>query len=236
MNIVAIACIGAMTVAVGGVQAGTNTPIYGAANGYRVAVRNFESTVLRAPSVSLSVERLVDDLEDSTSRLKMAARDPLRFDRLIARFIRADQLHAQVELTFFGNPIFQPDPELVACWSEVQLAYCDLVEEIRFLEQLRRSRGVRSARIVDRLDGPAGYRSGVFRGVPPQVYSSSLLVPRGGSPVTVTGPAERESVSLGSPRGVKLQRDPSDATPSRRRISTREQLRDAVIGAMLPRR
>ncbi|MCA9139816.1 MAG: hypothetical protein KDB00_23750 [Planctomycetales bacterium] len=165
-------------------RAGHHSAIYSAADGYREAVRAFERQVLRTPQMPSSVERLVDDLEDSTSRLKSAANDPARFDRLMDRFVATDQLHARVQLTFFGDPRFPPGPELESCWFTVDQAYGDLCYEIRYLQQIRSARRGQSVPIVDH--GYVGQSYGVVAPpVAPQINVQNSVI-YGNSPYRST--------------------------------------------------
>ncbi len=213
-----------------GVQGGGNTPIYAAASDYRDAVRDFERVVLRTPKIRSSVERLVDDLEDSTSELKSAARDPARFDRLIGRFVTTDALHARVELTFFGDPLYPPEPHLEESWMAVYEAYGRLVYEIRYLQQLRSAKRGRPVAIIDhRFDqqprslwGPA-----IGAPIPGDPYASRGLG-FGDIGPTVSGP------SL-TPGGAQLERSTGTSPPTRRIITTPDELRSAILGALLQR-
>jgi hypothetical protein len=247
-------------------DAANNTPIYSAADEYREAVRKFEYQVLRTPYVRKSAERSVDSLEDSTSRLKTAARDPERFDRLYDRFVQSDALYARVELTFFGNSLYPPDPILDEYWSVVAQAHSRLVREIIYLKALRQSRRGYSVPIVDhRADYPARpaaspvgaslsrtdpnsfYRSEYTPGIQAETYGprpalrSQTYRPAltgSPSPALPTSSAPALSPSSASPNGARLQRDAPVITPTpptRLRITTRDELRSAVIGAMLQR-
>ncbi|QEG02798.1 hypothetical protein Mal15_69190 [Stieleria maiorica] len=269
-------------------EAGGNSPIYVAASDYRDAVKAFERVVLRTPKIRSSVERLVDDLEDSTSDLKSAARDPARLDRLLSRFVATDALHCRVELTFFGDPIFPAEPRLEESWIAVYEAYGRLVYEIRYLQQLRSAKRGRPIAIVDhRYAPPTAYEPAVVARSPADAYRSATTgsvpsfrsatagsvpsftgsvpgvagvitgsvpgvtgsVPRviTGSVPGVTGsvPRVNRSATTGSvpgvsgpaalPRGARLQRPPGAPAPTRRIISTPEQLRSAILGAILQR-
>ncbi|WP_231743989.1 hypothetical protein [Stieleria neptunia] len=228
-----------------GVEAGGNTPIYAAASDYREAVRDFERVVLRTPKIRSSVERLVDDLEDSTSDLKSAARDPARFDRLVGRFVTTDALHARVELTFFGDPLYPPEPQLEESWLAVYEAYGRLVYEIRYLQQLRSAKRGHPVAIVDHRFDPqpaATWGPGVGAATPgdrytapglglgtrgPTVYGPSVSGPSVYGP-RVSGP----SVTRG---GAQLERSPRTSSPTRRIITTPDELRSAILGALLQR-
>jgi hypothetical protein len=241
-------------------DAAENTPIYAAANDYRAAVRRFESQVLRTPSVRKAAERTVDCLESSTSGLKTAARDPERFDRLYRRFVQTEAFHARVELIFFGNPLYPPDPLLDECWSVVAQAHSRLVQEILYLKTLRQSRRGDPLPIVDhRADfvpgpivGPVGasfstlerdsslYRSEYAPTFPSETFQlDPKSTPQGNRPARSGDPTQALTTRSGDRTGVLLQRDSGGVLrtpPVRIRITTREQLRSAVIGAMLQRK
>lgn len=247
------------------VFAGNRSPIYNAAHDYREAVRAFERQVLRTPRMPTSVERLVDDLEDSTSRLRSASHDPARFDRLMERFLATDQLHARVQLTFFGDPLCPPGPELESCWIAVDQAYANLSYEIRYLQQIRNIRRGNHVPIVDH-----GYTGQVYQTGPPTLASpinpsngrpfyQSTYAPTfrpetygprpalsGRSPTPALNPqtirpaisAPQQSVLRGPTgvhHGAQIQRSRPSAVPTQRIITTREGLRAAVTGALLQR-
>ncbi len=213
-----------------GVEAGGNTPIYAAASDYRDAVRDFERVVLRTPKIRSSVERLVDDLEDSTSDLKSAARDPARFDRLIGRFVTTDALHARVELTFFGDPLYPPEPHLEESWLAVYEAYGRLVYEIRYLQQLRSAKRGRPVAIIDhRFDQQPRSVWGPAIGAPVSADPYATR-PRG---VGDIGPTVRGPSAI--PGGAQLQRSARTSPPTRRIITTPDELRSAIFGALLQR-
>ncbi|MEL6106142.1 MAG: hypothetical protein AAFU85_08900, partial [Planctomycetota bacterium] len=86
-------------------SAQAESPLCQAAEYYREAVRRFEREVLRC-DVHRNDERLVDDLEDSTSRLRTAARNPQRLDRLFRAFYETRLFHYQVERVFFIDGIY----------------------------------------------------------------------------------------------------------------------------------
>lgn len=93
---------------------------------YRDAVKKFELLVIRTRYIDRFDERLVDELEDSTSRLRSAARDERRCDRTQSRFAETAALHFRVESVFFTRSAYPFNPQLEACWSIVSTAYADL--------------------------------------------------------------------------------------------------------------
>ena len=121
-------------------QAQAESPLCRAAEFYREAVRRFEREVLRC-DVHRSHERLVDDLEDSTSRLRSAARNPERLDRLFRAFYETRLYHHQVERLFFVDGIYPPNARLEFYWDIVAQAYVVLEREMQ------------------RCGSPHGYRS-----------------------------------------------------------------------------
>ena len=244
------------------VSAGHSTPIYQAADDYREAVRDFERQVLRTRGVSSSIKRLVDDLEDSTSDLKSAARDPARFDRLMNRFADNDALHARVEMTFFGDPLCPPTRELAEIWIAVSGSYAAFTYELQYLQQLRNAkRGIRVP-IVDHGFVPPFYPTPAYPtpapmvGPPTRAYPESFYpsetAPLYRSQGYSTGPVlggDAPSPALrpggmrrdlqgpsGYPSGAQLERSGgSILKPSREVISTPGELRAAVTGALLQR-
>ncbi|WP_182869624.1 hypothetical protein [Stieleria mannarensis] len=253
---ITLVCIFAALLTPRRAEGGSNSPIYAAASDYRDAVREFERVVLRTPKIRSSVERLVDDLEDSTSDLKSAARDPARLDRLLSRFVATDALHCRVELTFFGDPIFPAEPRLEESWIAVHEAYARLVYEVHYLQQLRSAKRGRPIAIVDhRYDQPPAYVPAPAVGDPGvrgPVYRSRTIDGNRSAAAAAVGPY---SGSVASPYGAQLQRSPGAAfsgavfsgavfsgavstgaaAPTRRIISTPEQLRSAILGAILQR-
>ncbi len=195
-------------------QAGDN-PIYRASRDYREAVRAFEQVVLRTPRIRSSVERLVDDLEDASARLKLATADPGRFDRLQMRFVATDKLHTRVEMMFFGDPLFPAAPHLEAAWFPVSQTYAVLVNELQYLHQLRSAKRGNALPLVDHDP-----------------------VPLNGGPTTRSSPHYRYHVPRSSSREPDLYSPTAggDAGLTRRVITTEDGLRRAVIGAMLQRR
>lgn len=107
-------------------QADHNSPLRRATECYRDAVKKFELLVIRTRYIDRYDERLVDELEDSTSRLRSAARDERRCDRTRSRFAETAALHYRVESVFFTRSVYPLNPQLEACWSIVSSAYADL--------------------------------------------------------------------------------------------------------------
>ena len=107
-------------------NASHNSPVSRAAECYRTAVKKFELLVIRTRYINKYDKRLVDDLEDSTSRLRSAARNERRWDRTHARFAETAALHVRVESVFFTRTLYPPNPQLEACWTIVSAAFADL--------------------------------------------------------------------------------------------------------------
>lgn len=257
--VTAFACIAIAVVAPNRLFAANNTPIYFAASDYREAVRKFEFQVLRTRHIRKTAERLVDQLENSTSQLKTVARDPARFDRLYNRFVQTDALHARVALTFFGNSLYPPDPQLYECWGLVVQTHQQLIQELLYLKQLRQSRRGYSVPIVDHSAdfavrpalGPSFGQRGISaaRRNPDSFYRSDYtatfrpetfgprpaLRPVSPRPALSPGSARSGFAESPTPHGARLERNDRSDAPKRRSISTRSELRSAVTGAMLQR-
>lgn len=97
----------------------SHLPVYEAANEYRAAVRLFERAVLRARCFDRHEERIVDRLEDATSRLRSAARHPEHLHRLQVTWNEIRSLQQLVAQTIFGHPLCPAGGELVICWDKV---------------------------------------------------------------------------------------------------------------------
>lgn len=113
------------------VSAGHDTPLYQAACEFREAVKDFERGVHRSDCFSHYDERIVDRLEDATSRLRSAARHPDRFDRLLYEWNEVQSLMPRVQAAIFDPARYPPHPQLAVCWERVTCA------GERFAEQLR---------------------------------------------------------------------------------------------------
>ncbi|MEM6472849.1 MAG: hypothetical protein AAF802_25030 [Planctomycetota bacterium] len=222
-------------------QAGNNCPVFCSADRYREAVVDFERHVQRVRYVARCDERLVDDLEDSTSRLRSAARQLSRTDRLCQRFAETDALHRQVEAVFFGSGVYPPDPRLEACWVAVVRSYEALAFEFNQLPCYRayRTRNGGCAPNLRTLRTP-------IRTVPtlgPQFDQRPFFTnPVGDIPFGLTIDNGRIGVVPSVTPSNYRQPTPFDRDASmppqfsRRTIQDMEQLRNAVIGAMLQRR
>jgi len=108
-----------------------DSPLYGATDRYRDAVVDFERHVIRARTFERHDVRLVDDLEDSTSRLRSAARHvhrspdfDHRFDSALRTIVK---LQDRVEHAIFGQACYRPSPELSRCWSNVVHTYAAVI-------------------------------------------------------------------------------------------------------------
>lgn len=106
-----------------GARAGHETPLYQAACQYREVVREFERGVLRAHCFGRYDQRLVDRLEDTTSRLRSAARHPERVERLLYEWNEIQSLHPRVAEAIFDPARYPHHPQLAACWAQVQCAF-----------------------------------------------------------------------------------------------------------------
>ncbi|MCC9600170.1 hypothetical protein LOC67_06330 [Stieleria sp. JC731] len=126
-----IASITTMTAMARPASAGHDSPLLCAAESYRDAVKDFERVVLREDFVQRCDERLVDDLEDSTSRLRSAAHDLRNADRLITRYSETKILHFQVQSIFFERRQYPYCPRLDASWQLVSLRFNELHREMK---------------------------------------------------------------------------------------------------------
>ncbi|MEO1616754.1 MAG: hypothetical protein AAFV88_12930 [Planctomycetota bacterium] len=240
------------------VDAGNDCPVFCAADRYREAVREFERHVLRARYVARCDERLTDALEDSTSRLRSAARQLNRPERICQRFVETDTLHRQVESVFFLSGVYPPDPRLEACWQAVARAYEPLAFELSqfpcYQALNSRSRANCSPNVRFRTPirtVPSYDRFGTI--APPQTFAPQTFGPQTFGPQTfgpqtfgsqlIINGGDRGYIDRGSfapPQVIRPQIDPRDtrstATYTRRTINDIDQLRNAVIGAMLQRR
>ncbi|WP_436714358.1 hypothetical protein U8335_14765 [Roseiconus lacunae] len=115
-------------------RAGHESLVYDSADHYRDAVKDFERLVLRTDGVERCDERLVDDLEDSTSHLRSASRDLRRIDRLFEKFAKTESLHRQVESVFFHQGRYPYCPRLEASWRLVSFHFAGVVRELNALQ------------------------------------------------------------------------------------------------------
>lgn len=229
------------------VQAGYDCPVYCSAERYREAVREFERHVQRVRYVARCDERLVDDLEDSTSRLRTAARQLNRLDRLCQRFAETDFLHQQVEGVFFGSGVYPPDPRLDACWLNVARTYQALAFEMNQLPCYRafvtQNRGscstnLRTYRSPIRTSSSFNRGSVISIPRPSEVPFGVQIDPTGLRPTVGVSSFDLRG-QYSNPRVIQQALPPAQSLPTpptRRSIQDFDQLRSAVIGAMLQRR
>ncbi|MCO8122035.1 hypothetical protein NHH03_09825 [Stieleria sp. TO1_6] len=234
LAIAVITCTTVFVAAAPSARAGHESPVYCAADQYREAVRKFERLVLRTRYVERYDERLADDLEDSTSRLKTAARDPRRLDRLFERFAHTQILHCRVEEVFFLRTVYPPNPQWDACWQIVNLTYQNLVQEMRCLQSVRHAghgHAIYQEPTEIKIQVPAVLPRPLYQNDYPYQYQSQPSLP---APVAPPRPAAFDT--RGEPLEVRLDRDdlPSSRL-TRRTIQTHQELREAVIGALLER-
>jgi hypothetical protein len=115
-------------------RAGHQTPLYKAACQYREAVREFERGVLRAHCFGRYDERLVDRLEDTTSRLRSAARHPDRVERLLYEWNEIQSLHPRVAEAIFDPARYPHHPQLAQCWAQVQCTFDRFAHQLLLLQ------------------------------------------------------------------------------------------------------
>lgn len=97
--------------------------LYRAADRYRDSVQEFERLVHRNQHLDRRHERVVDALEDATARLRGAARDEHRVDRLLQTWRDVATLHRRTEAIVFANPVFPGRAVLAGQWLEVTTAF-----------------------------------------------------------------------------------------------------------------
>ena len=123
-------CITATVFAATPAQASHESPLYRAASEYREAVRHFERSVIRSRYLHRQHERVVDDLEDATSRLRSAARHPERTSRLFQSWDKIIYLHRRAEAVVFADPTCPSGRELAECWYAVQITFDHVAHEL----------------------------------------------------------------------------------------------------------
>lgn len=120
-------------------SASHDSAVYAAADHYRDAVVHFEREVIRARAFDRYDVRLVDDLEDSTSRLRSAARHVRRSPDHDHRFTSAlrevTKLQQRVERAIFAADCYHASQNLVGCWAAVNRAYAILINEANCLHE-----------------------------------------------------------------------------------------------------
>ncbi|TWU45672.1 hypothetical protein Q31b_08480 [Novipirellula aureliae] len=109
-------------------SASSRGPLYEASDNYRDAVCDFEGHVLRLRYIEREDRRLVDQLEDATSRLRSDARrasdlDLRALERLNGTWAEIESLHHTVEIALFDQPSYPCNPTLEACWARVDMAH-----------------------------------------------------------------------------------------------------------------
>ena len=231
--------LGAVVVAPNSSQAGYDSPIYQAAEYYREAVRKFEKVVLRCDFVRRCDERLVDDLEDSTSTLRSAARDTARLDRLYRAFYETRLLHFQVERVFFVHSTYPRHPQLEYYWDIVARAYQNL--ELQ-MQRCGSPNGI-SYRPRVSVQIPAPITCPTPRYIPPAPRSVYVpqpalspysprpaLEPRSARPSTLP-----PTPTISTPRIGGDERFNRTPYPTRQPVASRNGLRVTLTGAMLQR-
>ncbi len=218
-------------------QAGHDSPVNRAACEYRDAVKKFERLVRDTRYVYREDVRLVDRLEDRTGDLHGASHNLRNLDRLFCRFDEASALHVQVERAIFGRSCYPRNPVLEACWQNVECAYRDLCKEITCLRQ-----GAFGPVVAPRPTHSIGYgrhstsihdfREEGRYGVPPH----SVRINRDSfyrSDYTPT--LRRDSYGLPPELSSRPGYHARTPYPTHRNISSSDQLRNALIGALLQR-
>ncbi|WP_143544172.1 hypothetical protein [Rhodopirellula sp. MGV] len=230
--------------------AGHDSPLYGAADDYRDAVCDFERLVLREDFVERCDERLVDDLEDSTSDLRSASRDTRRPERLFEQFATTEALHFQVQQTFFESHRYPHCSRLEASWQVVSLRMSHLAAEFRNFESAIHPTSCVTPAIVSRSQTsfrPAvpnrlnGNRVELQISVPPRMpsrfdqpsnhhgtfYRSQVVTPPSHSHPSSS--VNRRSHSEG------FQRHDNRYRRAETNVSAGDEIRRAIVGALLQR-
>lgn len=115
------------------VRAAHESPLYEAADRYRDVVQQFEDDVRDAKYFNRYDEKLVDRLEDTTSRLRSAARNLDHLDRLFYEWEEVEFLQPRVERAIFGRRCYRPHPPLTRSWDDVLIAYDRLAREMQII-------------------------------------------------------------------------------------------------------
>ncbi|KAA5540990.1 hypothetical protein FYK55_19000 [Roseiconus nitratireducens] len=194
------------------------SPLERAADCYRETVRDFERHVLRARYIERTDERLVDDLEDSTSRLRSATRNLRRLDRLFESYVITQRLHYRVQSTLFEQGLYPPDRDLVECWSRVARTFGHLETEMRCFQDLLHGH-------ESPVHGGGGYQP-----VPVPVPTYVPVVPHYGA--DSIGPRGATPTFLPESFGPRPALQPRSARPALQQRAPRP----ALVGALLQRR
>lgn len=136
---------------IGPAQAADDGALYRLACLYDREVGAFEKTVLGVRGIDRNDERLVDRLDDEAARLRLAAKNPRHFNRLVYQWREVQELQAQSADAIFGR--YTPNQGLINQWERV-LFVQSLFEE----ELILRVENPRNANSVRRLDQPSARR------------------------------------------------------------------------------
>ncbi|MDA8743833.1 hypothetical protein N9N28_04280 [Rubripirellula amarantea] len=112
-------------------SASHGTPLECAADEYRDAMLRFEREVNQAREFGRAYERLADDLEDASGRLRSASRNLKHPERLLRAWAEVQFLHPRVEQTFFSLPPTRTLSILAVHWDRVACAYESLAVELQ---------------------------------------------------------------------------------------------------------
>ena len=212
--------------------AGHETPLYQAACHYREAVREFERGVFRAHCFGHYDERLVDRLEDATSRLRSATRHPEKIDRLLYEWDEVQSLQPRVAAAIFNPDRYPHHPELAVCWQRVTCAGQQLANELLTLQiPLPRHHHIAPPHIRSYDRVPAA----TFEGQPPRF---PVTRPNLGSHGFVAPPRPSDRANYGGEISVARRGGPhpqSHASPANRVEPSRRDVGAALVGAMLTR-
>jgi hypothetical protein len=112
------------------VQGSGSESLYVLANQYREAVDQFERTLRTVRGIDGADRGLVGRLDDTSSKLRLAAKNPRHLNRLHHEWKSAQSLHAQVEERLFGK--YTPNHELILAWNDVAYSFVVFAEEYYF--------------------------------------------------------------------------------------------------------
>ncbi len=110
------------------------TPLYRATLEYREAVLDFEREVFRSNHFDRFAERLADDLEDASGRLKSAGRRCDQFDRLTHAWQEVRCLEPRVAEAIFAGPACHVHEVLSVLWHRVMCASREVEMQIALLQ------------------------------------------------------------------------------------------------------
>lgn len=131
--------------------------LYALASQYEREIEAFEKIILRVRGIDRSDERLVDQLDDESGRLRQAARNPRHFNRMFRQWREVQALRQKTGSSIFNK--YTPQGDLIRQWERV------LYAEDLFAEKF-----------VLKVENP-GHRNSVRRLGRPSVRRDAYLLP-----------------------------------------------------------